>query len=142
MTLKATQDTALANLQTLLTLASTGLRHRYTDMPDSINDLPALVMVDRGMMENRHGQWREIEWDIEFQLFVQIGTLARALETCRDIRADIIDQLGTDITLGGAVTNSYWREPMRLTGLELATVEYAGVTGIYTLVIKEARTFA
>lgn len=140
--LKTLQQTALDNLAALLTEATTGLRRVHVDPVDALNELPALEVHDQGILEQRAGQWRELLWDIELIGYVQLGKLELALDKVRDVRADVIDQLGTDITLGGAISNSLWQEPMRVVGLEKGTVQYVGFRGLYRLVIRENRSFA
>lgn len=142
MALKDTQQTALDNLAALLTEATTGLRKVHTDPPGGIGALPCLVILDEGLTENRHGQWRELLWDLRLQVYVQVGKLEQAVKKTRDIRADLIDRLGTDITLGGVVRNTLWIEEPKLLGLAWGEIEYAGVDGVYRLVLREDRSFA
>lgn len=146
--LKATQNSALAALAALLTEATTGLRYVYTDHPDSIL-VPCMVVRDVGCIERREGQWRVVEWDLEFSIYTPLSpNTPKAYARARDIRADVIDRLGTDITLGGMVSNSYWLDAVRLTALrwggtdEDGGIAYAGAIGTYRLVIKEGRAFA
>ncbi len=146
--LKTTQASALAALAALLTEATTGLRYVYTDHPDSIIT-PCMVVRDVGCGERREGQWRIVEWDLELSIYTPLSpTVPKAYARARDIRADVIDQLGTDITLGGTVSNSYWLDPVRLTGLRWGGTDeeggtmYAGAIGTYRLVVKEAKAFA
>ncbi len=145
MALKDSCSTALTNLAGLLTEATTGLEYVYTEPPDQIN-APCLVMRDQGLSEGRAGGWRIVEWELEFSVYVSLRPdTPTAYDTARDIRADLVDRLGDDITLGGAIHNSYWKQPPRVTALRWGGEEgtlHAGVIGVLTLVIKEARSFA
>lgn len=142
MALKDSQQSALDNLATLLTEATTGLKRVHKDQTDALSELPALVLFDAGLIEERQGQWREMIWTLTLRAFVQIGKLETAMAKVRDVRADLVDQLGTDITLGGAVSNTFWQTPMTLVPLEYNGIDYAGCEGNYALVIREARAFA
>lgn len=152
--LKTLESDAVDNLAALVTEAATGIKHVYKSIPDSI-DVPALLISDAvgdrdlGLHEKRLGQWREVSWDLELTGYVAISpTLSKASNLARKIAADLVDQLGTDITLGGTVHDTYWRTPVRLTALawggepEQGGKLFVGFTGIYTLVFKEARSFA
>lgn len=146
--LKTRQSNALAALVALLTEAATGLRKVYPDPPDSLIT-PCLVIGDSGLKEERAGQWRIIEWDLALSAYVAIKpTLLDAHLQARDIRADLIDTLASSITIGGTVTNTYWREGLRITGLSWGSMpedggaKYVGVVGTYVLVIQEAWPFA
>lgn len=142
MTLKATQQTALDNLVALLTEATTGLKRVHTDPPDALSELPALIIFDRGVTEVRHGQWRELRWDLGLTAFVQLGKLSDALQKVRDLRGDLIDRLGTDITLDGAVERTTWATAVQVTAAEWNRREYAACEGVYTLWIRESYAFA
>lgn len=141
--LKTTQQTALDNLAALLTEATTGLRKVYIDLPDAIVT-PCLIVADnQECIERRLAQWREIEWDLEFRVYVQQSQgLARAYDKARDIRGDLMDRLGTDVTLSTAISRSFWKQGPRITGLQWGTVDHVGILGIYTLIIREGYSFA
>jgi len=141
MALSDTQDTALANLATLLTKATTDLERVYIDAPGSLNETPCMVVFDAGMTEERSGGWREILWDLELAVYVSEAN-PESLKKARTVRAKVLEQLGTDITLGGAISNSLWVEPFRLAALQYGTVEYDGARGMLRLVIRGAKAYA
>lgn len=140
MALADAQDTALANLQSLLTKATTELERVYIDAPGQINELPCLVVFDLGMTEQRAGQWREILWDLDLVVYVAESN-PEAVKRARTIRAKVIDRLATDITLSGAVSASLWQSPFRLVGLQYGSINYDGARGTYRLVIREAKAY-
>jgi len=149
MALKDRQKAALAALQERL-LSAPGLQLRavYLGMPGNIT--PDCVVItespDGGLVETRREQWREIEWDLHVSIYVGEARLEEAQQRARDLRADVLDALGGDITLGGTVAYSYWRGPFRVTALRFGgddqATTYVGATGILTLVIKEGFGYA
>ncbi|MGH9485744.1 MAG: hypothetical protein ACRD1F_11875, partial [Terriglobales bacterium] len=113
------------------------------DPTDAINDLPALCLFDDGMTEERLGQWRVVPWDLKIQIFVsRAGELADAHAVCRDFRADLIDVLGSDITLGGNCKNTLWQSPPKIAGISFQGTDYVGVDGVYRIRFEEGRNFS
>ena len=135
------QEQALQNLKALLTFEETGIERVSIDALDSINET-TLVIVDLGMQEARPGNSRrEIRWDLGLQVYIQKSDLETAHQLARSIRARLIDRLGDAVTLGGAVSSSQWAEPLKIVQLDSGATSYLGLDCVYTLWIRDARTF-
>ena len=143
MALKDTQQEALEYLRSWISPATTGILHVDIDAADAINELPILVIFDEGMLDRRvpgSGR-RELEWDLQLQVFVQLSDLATAMRKCRDIRGDLIDRLGKSLTLGHVVSRTVWKEGLKAVDLEYGGVKYAGLTGVLTLILNDAFSY-
>lgn len=150
--LKTLQSDAISALAALVTQATTGIKSVLTEVPDALPPLPCLIISespDGGVNEQRDGQFGVIRWDLDLRVYLALSpSLAKAQEKMRDIRADLIDRLDGDITLGGKVHNTIWRGSMRITTFQFGAdakgnpILYAGIYGGYTLIFKVARSYA
>ena len=142
MSLADTQLLALERLQALLQSAEVGIRLVEIEEPDSINVFPTLVIFDDGLQESRPGGGKRIiEWDLHLQVWCTQADKRRGYREALRIRANMVDRLGDDITLGGAVSNTSWRGPLSVVEIG-EDPKYSGVDGVLTLVIWDARTFS
>jgi hypothetical protein len=141
--LKTIQKNAIDNLTALMTFEATEIVRVYFEPQGAINELPALLIFDEGMTELRPGNARrEIEWHLRLQVLAQEGDSVEAYELARDIRANLVDKLGEDITLGGVVQRTTWRDPIQLLNLRWGDADHAGVDGVYTIWLNDSRTFS
>ncbi len=149
MSLKDSQKNALANLSTLLKAEpSLGIREVHTDVPGNISPTCCVVREspDGGMEEQRGPQWRIVRWDLDLDFYIAESRLVQGQQAARDLRADVLDRLATDITLGGKVSNSQprglWRIADLAWGKDEGSPVYVAIRGGLTLWIKEAVSYA
>jgi hypothetical protein len=137
------QEAALQRLVALVTEATTEIVRVHMEVEDNINEMPALVLQDEGMWDERIGGGEsDVSWDIRMKVFLQRSDLGEAHAKARRIRAKLISRLATDITLAGNADRTMWEEPIAIDRSdEYAGTPYLVINGLYRVYLKLTVTY-